>query len=146
MKIAIISNPKKLSGKLTGIFTGSPAYHIGFVDEEHGKFYDMNLLFRRRAWPHYPAECVKLYDCPVPLTHDDLERWLDTDEDWYGVLDYMAFGLRKLFPSFRGSFKGAICSEKVEQILKCNGWKSPFTNVPSPADFEKVLTLKNDNR
>lgn len=139
IQIAIISNPKKLSGRLTSIFAGSPAYHIAFVDVELGKMWDMNLLFRRRLWPHYPPEIVTLYECPVPLTHDDLEYWLDSDEDWYGVLDYMAFGIRKLFPSFKGSFKGAICSEKVEQILKWKGWESPFTRVPSPTDFETVL-------
>jgi hypothetical protein len=77
IQIAIISNPKKISSKLTQYFTGSPAYHIGFVDTERGKFYDMNLLFRRRRWPHYPPETVKLYRCPVPLTADDLEDEVD---------------------------------------------------------------------
>jgi hypothetical protein len=38
------------------------------------------------------------------------------------------------------SFKGAICSEKVAQILKWKGWPVPFDGTPSPADFEKVLT------
>ena len=136
--IAIISNPKKISGKLTKFFTGSPAYHIGFVDLERGKFYDMNLLFRRRLWPHYKPEHFKLYKCPIDLTADDLERWLDTDEDWYGVLDYVAFALKKLLPN-RPSFKGAICSEKVEQILIAKGWESPFNWMPSPADFEREL-------
>ena len=137
--IAIISNPKKLSGRLTRFFTGSPAYHIGFVDTEHGKFYDQNLLFRRRLWPHYGDQGVKLYKCPVLVSRDDLEGELDTREDWYGVLDYLFFGLRKMVPSATHSFKGAICSEVVEEILKKCGWQSPFLNVPSPADFEQVL-------
>jgi hypothetical protein len=136
--IAIISNPKKFSGKLTRFFTGSPAYHIGFVDTERGKFYDMNLLFRRREWPHYDADQYRLYQCPVDLTADDLEWWLDTDNDWYGVLDYLAFVFKKLLPN-RPSFKGAICSEKVEEILKWKGWISPFDWTPSPADFEREL-------
>ena len=99
----------------------------------------MNLLFRRREWPHYAPEHVHLYDCPVPLTSGDLEWWLDNDDDWYGVMDYIAFGFRKVFFKDRPSFKGAICSEKVEEILKWKGWDSPFTWTPSPADFEKVL-------
>jgi len=140
IQIAIISNPKKLSGRLTNFFAGSPAYHIGFVDTVGGKFYDQNLLFRRRVWPHYPIEMVALYHCPAPITTADLELWLDTDEDWYSPLDYLAFGIRKLFPSFKGSYKGAICSEKVEKILVVHGWKSPFGGfTPSPTDFETVL-------
>lgn len=138
--IAIISNPEKLSGKLTRLFTGSPAYHIGFVDTVRGKFYDMNLLFRRREWPHYSPEHVRLYACPVDLTAADLEWWLDTDEDWYGMFDYLSFGIKKLIPGARMSFKGAVCSEKVWQILKWKGWALSFDGVPSPADFEKVLT------
>ena len=121
-------------------FTGSPAYHIGFVDTERGKFYDMNLLFRRRLWPHYKAEHVTMYECPVNVTTEMLEYELDTSEDWYGVWDYLAFGFKKLFSKGRPSFKGAICSEKVEQILVKAGWHSPFEKfVPSPADFEKAL-------
>ena len=139
MKIAIISNPKKLSSKLTQFFTGSPAYHICFVDESIGKMWDMNLLFRRRIWPHYKPENVTFYQCPVNLTVDDLEWWLDTDEDWYSVLEYTAFAIKKIFTGYKPSFKGAICSEKVAQILEKNGWLSPFESTPSPADFEKVL-------
>ena len=139
MKIAIISNPKKLSSKLTQFFTGSPAYHICFVDESIGKMWDMNLLFRRRLWPHYKPENVTFYQCPVNVTVDDLELWLDTDEDWYSVLEYTAFAIKKLFTGYKPSFKGAICSEKVAQILEKNGWLSPFESTPSPADFEKVL-------
>ena len=140
MKIAIISNPKKLSSKLTQFFTGSPAYHICFVDENLGKMWDMNLLFRRRLWPHYNPEHVTFYQSPVNVTVEDLELRLDTDEDWYSVLEYTAFAIKKLFTNFRPSFKGAICSEKVAQILEAKGWLSPFEGTPSPADFEKVLT------
>lgn len=137
--IAIISNPHKISGKLTRIFTGSYAYHIGFVDLERQKFYDMNLLFRRRKWPHYPDETVKLYHCPVTISAAMLEAELDESEEAYGVMDYLSFSVKKLFPK-RPSFKGAICSEKVEQILvRRGGWVSPFEFVPSPADFEQVL-------
>ena len=137
--IAIISNPDKISGKLTKFFTGSYAYHIGFVDMERGKFYDMNMLFRRRIWPHYDLRHVTYYECPVRVTRDDLEYHLDTDEDWYGVLDYMAFGIKKLLPGYNPSFKGAICSEKVNEILRLRGWEKYFMKTPSPADFEKVL-------
>ncbi len=138
--IAIISNPDKLSGKLTQLFTRSPAYHIGFVDTERGKFYDQHLIFRRRVWPHYSARnTITLYRCPVEVTADDLEWWLDHNEDWYGVFDYCAFAFKKLFHGQRPSFKGAICSEAVENILTWQGWASPFDFTPSPADFEKVL-------
>jgi hypothetical protein len=87
IQIAIISNPDKISGKLALWATGSAAYHIGFVDVERGKLYDQNLLFRRRRWPHYATEHVKMYYCPVHLTASELEDELDTSEDWYGVFD-----------------------------------------------------------
>lgn len=136
--IAIISNPNKISAKLTMWATGSHAYHIGFTDGV--KFWDMNLLFRRRLWPHYPPENVALYKCPVKLTAKDLDYELDTSEDVYGVLDYAWFAVKRIF-GVKGSpsFKGAICSEKVEQILIKHGWLSPFESTPSPADFERVL-------
>lgn len=140
IQIAIISNPDKFSGKLTKMFAGSPAYHIGFVDLGNNKFYDQHLIFRRRLWPHYQPEHVRLYRCPVEVTAAALERWLDTNEDWYGFLDYLAFGFKKLlFRSSRPSFKGAICSEAVENILVTQGWASPFGFTPSPTDFEKIL-------
>jgi hypothetical protein len=137
--IAIISNPAKPSSWLTQFFTGSPAYHIAFVDTDGGKMYDMNLLFRRRPWPYYDSQHVALYQCPVTVTREDLEWELDHSEDWYGVLDYLSFGLKKLGFKNQPSHKGSICSEKVEEILMRKGWKSPFTGVPSPADFENVL-------
>lgn len=137
--IAIISNPKKLSGRLTLWATGSPAYHIAFVDLATYRMYDMNLLFRRRLWPHYPDQVVKLYKCPVELTTANLEWELDISDEWYGFMDYLAFAVKKVFRHFNPSFKGAICSEKVADILKAYGWHSPFKGTPSPADFEKVL-------
>lgn len=145
MKLAIISDRSVLNGKLTQIFTGCPAYHIGFVDEEHGLFYDMNLLFRRRHWPHYPANTVELYECPVEVTTENLEWWLTNDDSVYGFYDYILFGLRtvakKLGLTIR-NHKGTICSEKVNQILISNGWNSPWPIgdlPPSPCDFVKVL-------
>lgn len=137
--IAIISNPRKLSGRLTLWATGSAAYHVGFVDLDAGKFYDMNLLFRRRLWPHYADDAVALYRCPIEVTAANLERELDTSTEWYGFLDYLAFVVKKVFRKFNPSFKGAICSEKVANILIGRGWCSPFEGTPSPADFEKVL-------
>lgn len=140
IKIAIISNPNKLSSKLTWWATHSYAYHVCFVDEDNGKMYDQNLLFRRRIWPHYNKDDIKLYHCPVEVTTADLEYWLDTSEDWYGVFDYSWFAIRKFFPTAKASFKGSICSETVNNILKYKGWTYNFESTPSPADFEKVLT------
>ena len=48
MKLAIIYNEHKFSGKLTKFFTGSYAYHVAWVDEEAGFMYYIHLLFRRR--------------------------------------------------------------------------------------------------
>jgi hypothetical protein len=140
IQIVVISNPDKLSGKLTKWATGSYAYHIAFVDTELSKMWDMNIIFRRRIWPHYRPECVRFYECPTLLTVEDLELELDTSTDVYGVLDYSFFALKKIFSMNKApSFKGKICSEKVLDILVRHGWRNPFKSVPSPADFEKVL-------
>lgn len=45
---------KPISSALTRFFTGSRCYHVGFTDGV--KFWDMNLIRRRRLWPLYPAD------------------------------------------------------------------------------------------
>lgn len=146
VKIVLILNKTNTLGKLTTFFTGCPAYHVGFLDEQSNRFYDMNLLFRRRIWPCYPEDQYEMFDCPVPLTQTDLEVHLETDPDYYGFIDYLFFGFRKL-PQFLGfkfkNHKGAICSEKVNQILIAHGWISPWgpnDPPPSPCDWRVYLT------
>lgn len=146
IKIAIILNPDSFLGKLTNFFTGCPAYHIGFCDVESSRFYDMNLLFRRRVWPYYPEDQVEMYECPVEVTKKDLENILETDPDYYGILDYLSFLFRK-FPQLIKvkvrNHKGSICSEKVNQILISKGWDSPwkyYDPPPSPCDWRTYLT------
>jgi len=143
MKIAIISNPNKLSGKLTKFWTGSYAYHAAIVDTERGYMYDQNLLLRRRIWPHYGDNTtVQLIESPVPISPEYMEHLLSTSVDAYGVLDYMLFALRPIYHLFGKSTrnaKGVICSEMVYNVLKANGWTHEFKEVPSPADLEKVL-------
>jgi hypothetical protein len=145
VKIVIILNKDNIFGRLTKFFTGCPAYHIGFLDEASNRFYDMNLLFRRRIWPVYVGDQYEMYDCPISLSAADLERQLETDWDYYGVLDYLFFGLRKI-PQFFGftvkNYKGSICSEKVNQILIDHGWDSPWglhDMPPSPCDWRTYL-------
>jgi hypothetical protein len=141
--IFICNNKDKPSSWLTKFFAGSHAWHIGFVDTDNKKMYDMNLLFRRREWPHYKEGTYTLYECPIVVTSQDLEWYLDNDTDHYGVWDYLWFGVKKIWhKAKRPSFKGSICSEKVNEILIHCGWKSPFKDVPSPTDFEKILRRK----
>jgi len=47
--------------------------------------YDMNLLRRRRKWPHYPEAQVALFDSPADVTREYLEEQLTSDENRYGV-------------------------------------------------------------
>lgn len=139
MKIAFIYG-KKPSSWLTKLFTGSECYHVGFTDGQ--KFWDMSLIRRRRDWPHYDAKNVLLADCPVEVTADYLNAKLDTDESKYGFVDYLLFALRPIYHFFGHSTRnagGVICSEMIENDLIANGWKSPFYEVPSPADLELVF-------
>lgn len=138
MKVAFFYG-KQPQSALCRIFTGSSCYHVGFTDGE--KLWDMNLLRRRRVWSDKAAGQVLLVDCPAPVTYDHLEHKLETDENHYGFLDYLSFGIRRVFKRLRFNGKGLICSEMVLNDLKACGWTPPagFPEVPSPADLEKVL-------
>lgn len=142
MKLAIIHAPadKRISAWLTQLFTGSTAYHCGFVDESDGTFFDMNLLPRKVAWPRYaPPKWVNLYPVPM-LTRAQCEAYLKIDGSVrYGVMDYILFGLRPLYHLFGKSTRnagGMICSEMCAVWLERSGYDAPTEPVPSPADLE----------
>lgn len=149
MKLAIIhADPsRKLSARLTRFWTGSTAYHCGFVDDDPGQedgatFFDMNLLPRKVSWPRYhgPVKWVLLFDAPL-LTRAKCERLLRRDgAERYGVLDYALFALRPLYHLFGKSTRnasGIICSELCARWLNDAGYGSlPLHPVPSPADLE----------
>lgn len=144
MKIAFIYGTR-LSSKLTKWFTGSTCYHVGFTDG--AKFWDMNLIRRRRLWPLYPPDHVILMDCPVAITADYLDHRLDTDTATYGWRDYMLFALRPLYHLVSKSTRnvgGVICSEMVADDLMANGWLYSFPEVPSPADMEIAILGRKD--
>ena len=142
MLLAIIHAPadKKLSAWLTAFFTGSTAYHCGFVCEETGTFYDMNLLPRKLPWPRYnPPKWVMLYPVPV-LTRQHCEDFLKMDgEQKYGWLDYALFALRPIYHLFGKSTRnanGMICSEMCAVWMNRVCYDVPMSPVPSPADLE----------
>lgn len=141
MKIAIICNPNKLSGRLTRLFTGCTAYHVAWVDEEGGAMYDMNLLRRRRKWPYYPEGLVLLFDAPTAVTVAYLEAQLTSDENRYGITDYLLFALRPLYHLFGKSTRnagGVICSEMVNNDIRACGGETPWRPndaPPSPCDL-----------
>lgn len=145
MQIAFIYG-KPISSALTKFFTGSSCYHVGFTDGV--KFWDMNKIRRRRVWADlYPAERVVLVDCPVPVSVAYLERLLETDDQEYGVADYLLFGLRwfyHLVGKSTRNYGGVICSELVAFDLAENGWTVRFDEVPSPADLELALLGRVD--
>ncbi|HQR98314.1 MULTISPECIES: hypothetical protein [unclassified Polaromonas] len=144
MKLVFIYG-NRFNSRLTKLFTDSTCYHVGFTDGV--KFWDMNLIRRRRLWPLYPAERTIVVECPVPMTAEYLDRQLDTDESHYGVLDYLLFGLRGLYHLVGKSTRnagGVICSEMVANDLAANGWDRRFVEVPSPADLELVILGSRD--
>jgi hypothetical protein len=138
---------RKPSSTLTKLFTGSTCYHVFFVDEDAGRMYDMNLLRRRRLWPHYPPERVILSDCPVEVPPEYMEHMLDIDEATYGWRDYLLFALRPLYHLIGKSTRnvgGVICSEMVANDLIALGWHVRFPEVPSPADLEIAILGRKD--
>lgn len=144
MKLAIIFNDAKFSGRLTKLFTGCYAYHAAWVDEEAGHMYDMHLIRRRRAWPHYPDAQVLLFDVPE-VSRDYLEQQLTTDDSTYGVWDYLLFGLRPIYHLFGLSTRnagGVICSEMINNDALACGLETPFLLTgapPSPCDLYRWL-------
>lgn len=142
MKLAIIHAPasKFFMARLTKFFTGSTAYHSGFVDEATGTFYDMDLLPRKCPWPRYSApKYAVLYDVPL-LTREHCEAFLKQDSrEGYGYWDYLLFALRPIYHLFGKSTrnaKGIICSELNAIWLNRVGYNVPMDEVPSPKDME----------
>lgn len=140
MKLAIIFNQDKLFGKLTKFFTGEYAYHTGWVDEENGLIYDMHWKRRRRAWPRYEEDEIKLYDFPQ-VTREYLEFQLTMDNTSYGWKDYILFALKPIYHFFGKSTRnanGVICSEMCNIDMILCGVHTPFKlddAPPSPADM-----------
>jgi hypothetical protein len=144
MLLAVISNPEKFSGKLTYFFTGCHAYHVAWVDEGAGLIYDMNLLRRRREWPHYADATVELWDFPE-VTREYQEHRLTTDNSHYGFVDYLLFSLRALYHLIGKSTRnaaGKICSEMVNEDMLACGVDTPWMlsdAPPSPCDIRRWL-------
>lgn len=153
MKIAIIINTENISGKLTKFFTGCYAYHVAWVDVDACLMYDMNLIRRRRKWPHYEHGSFKLFDQPnrSKVTREYLEGKLTSDENRYGVIDYILFAVRPLYHLMGLSTRnagGKICSEMLnDDIWECGGF-TPFhtdDSPPSPCDILKWLHIINSS-
>jgi len=144
MKLAFIFNQDKLSGKMTKLFTGCYCYHTAWVDEEAGHMYDMNLLYRRRKWPHYPEANVIMFDVPE-VTRDYLEAKLTNEESRYGVMDYCLFLIRPILHLFGKptiNVGGEICSETCNDDLWACGIETPWSyndSPPSPCDLYKFM-------
>lgn len=150
MKLAIIFNAKKLSGKLTRIFTGLPFYHVGWVDEVGNTFYDMHFTRRKRYWSDYSdTKQYVLVDFPE-VKADWLEHQLKVCEQRYGFVDYILFGLRPIFHWFGQSTRnagGMICSEMIAlDATYCDvehPWTDPDAPPPSPADWYRWALTQN---
>lgn len=139
MKLVFIYG-NRLNSRLTKFFTKSTCYHVGFTDGI--KFWDMNLIRRRRIWPLYPVDRIIVVDCPANVTPEYLDHMLDTDGARYGAWDYLLFGLRWAYHLFGQSTRnadGVICSEMVAGDLAACGWPVRFPEVPSPADMELAV-------
>ncbi len=151
IKLALIFNEHKLSGKLTNWWTGCYAYHALWVDTERNEMYDMHLIRRRRVWPgHYEGHYL-LFDAPGNVTREYLERMLSSDENWYGFADYMLFVLRPLYHLFGKSTPnahGTICSEMVNNDIWASGGETPWEPddaPPSPCDLYRFLSGANQD-
>lgn len=143
VKLAIIFNADRLSGKLTKFFTGFPAYHCGWVDEATDTFYDMHAIRRKRYWSDYANKKKYVLIDFNEVIVEQLEHELKVCEQMYSPIDYILFGLRPLFHFFGQSTRnagGLICSEMVHIDAAKAGVATPwrFNDAPpSPADWFK---------
>lgn len=148
IQVAIILSRTHWDSGLLKLLTGCYAYHCGFVDLEAGRFYDMNLIRRRRRWPYYAGKAdveVELYPAPGAISRQYLEDRLDDAEDVYGVQDFCLFAARPLLhlvgqPTRNAG--GVICSEMVNNDLRVCGAETPWTPMqapPSPCDLRRWL-------
>jgi hypothetical protein len=109
--------------------------------------YDMHLIRRRRAWPHYPEAQVLLFDAPS-VTVEYLEHMLETDTATYGWRDYLLFALRPIYHLLGRSTRnagGVICSEMINNDIRACGGKTPWhpdDAPPSPCDLYGWLTKR----
>jgi hypothetical protein len=145
MKIAFIYSKSKFMAKLCKFFTGSYCYHVAWVDDSTNVMYDMNLLRRKREWPHYPSDRVLLVESPVNISAQYLEKKLETDNNKYGVIDYLLFSIRPLFHLIGKSTPnagGVICSEMVYDDLRAHGWSGYTLETPSPAWLEHQFAIR----
>jgi hypothetical protein len=147
MQLAIISSKTKLSGKLTKFWTGSYAYHCGFVDIASDTFYDMHLNPRCTTWTEHGYKDVQLFD--VNITREECQRYRIQDrKEIYGFVDYTLFALRKIYHLLGYSTRnggGIICSEMLNNWLwRKDTGATPFNPMdapPSPADLERFFKL-----
>ena len=145
MKLAIISSTTKLSGKLTKFWTGSYAYHCGFVDIESDTFYDMHWNPRCTTWTEHGYKDVQLFD--VNLTLADCEQYRIRDRNiTYGWRDYTLFALRPIYHFFGKSTRnpsGMVCSGWCNNLLWDKNIRatpfSPMQEEPSPADLDRFF-------
>lgn len=163
IKLAIIFGaPGKFSADLTEHFTGCRAYHICYVCEESGWAYDQHWLFRRFRWAgHYKPALVRLYDCPFPITEDELREEMLADVDaicngdgslWqrilrtvYGWRDYAMFALRPIYHALGKStpnYGGRVCSGRIRDMGAARGFLelgAAAAEEPSPCEWFDYL-------
>jgi hypothetical protein len=147
IRTLIVLNRARWNARLCRLFTGCYAYHAGFVDLGAGKLYDMNLIRRRRCWPHYAGDAtveLELYPAPC-VTREYLEDRLDRDAQNYGAIDYALFAARPVNHAFGRPTRnagGVICSEMVNDDLRACGVETPWGPMdapPSPCDLRRWL-------
>lgn len=144
---------------LTKAFTGSTAFHCGFLDTKDNTFFDMYKIPRKCIWPRYRApKYITAYRAPL-MTREHLEYFIKRDSSIsYGYLDYLAFGIKKVLSTLGfttdvneghievklPNFRGRICSELLTAWAAQVGYVIPEDVVMSPGELELYVenTLK----
>lgn len=139
------ANPKTFTPSFfTNMFTGSSAFHSGFVDLNKSELIDMNTTVRVLSWPRWPQPKYEMHLYPADLIErSDLDMLIKQNEkEGYGYLDYIGFGLRWLYNLFGlniSDFKGTICSEMVSEWANACGYNFPVKPVLSPGGLERHI-------
>jgi len=138
MKLVVIKSKVHPLGILTRIFTGCFAYHVGFLDETAGVFYDVGAKGRRAImWDSfYNPKYMQVEYFRAKVNVHYLKSMLQ-EKELYGFVDYFLFFFRWLGFNVK-NMNGVICSEMVNRDLRRFGVPTPWNpseSPPSPCDI-----------
>lgn len=141
--VAFSNNTNKVSNAITRFFTGSPVYHLGWLDVDRKVLYDFHFVRRSRPWPlPCKSSTFEFKDLPGVTLEYIKDKTLEarlkpTFKD--RVLFTLRFAYHLLGLSTRGVGGHTAASEANSDLLAC-GYNTPWLLVKPPLNPAVVFT------